>query len=816
MRASFLALLLTVLVTSLVVPFALASPISGHVFAPNSTATESKYYLSRTPTLGHYYTYTDGVLNVLQDWWGNYTYKGVVNGSLPKTVVAWPFDYDNYGLWINWTNNQTKTNTYGEAHDNDWQTPAPTLIGGDLTGTWVSSTVPPGSRIGSVYRSKVYAGCKNGVYDGTNYTISINAALATNPNFINCSLVKRGVDVTHSELNWTCNGITQHVVTYESSGDGCPLGAWGNVLYESTFIWNTTRNMSAGDFSVRNRKLNRTTTNASKVPVRERSGCHAGYCYTFDGTSDALSGATLDTNETGGLAVSFWARRLGGNTNTQAVLGFSETNKNWVAFQFGRLYLEMNTNNNDCRAETGTQYDTAWHHYVISVKNHNCTFYKDGELLDPTDSTLTPDTLRLSRIGDAGSLRYFNGTLDEIKVWNVSLTAAQVRTVYDGRLSTANVALGEYYANMTYRNLSMDIITGQSATSNITLSKLNISFVDEDTSNPVTGLLISLHIEGNGINSLFSTTKDYMVLSNIPSGDYNVEYYANESYAQRSQDITVLPVYETQNYTLYMSNLTQNVYAIVYDENLDLVEGATIYVYRQQDGNWAETESQVTNFEGAALLHLILNTVQYRFTIEYGGVILYQSTPSFVYSTTISFQISLTQPQLEGFFTEEGIYAAVTAMPDTESIEYQYIANGTVQSCFYLYRVSAASGDTLLNTSCLTSDSGILSFPMPRINGTTYRGDGYVDIGYGARIMASEVYDYPDYVPEKTSGILYQAIITTVFAFIGTWSLPFAAILVPASIIFGKIVGLHSLQWSILITLQILGVLAAFMLGRSS
>lgn len=85
------------------------------------------------------------------------------------------------------------------------------------------------------------------------------------------------------------------------------------------------------------------------------------------------------------------------------------------------------------RSTSTTLNDGEWHHAVVTYDQVNVRLYVDGVAQTPTATTATPETnakpLTLGK-NSRDATRYFKGDLDEIRVWNNDLTAAEVTALY--------------------------------------------------------------------------------------------------------------------------------------------------------------------------------------------------------------------------------------------------------------------------------------------------------------------------------------------------------------------------------------------------
>ena len=88
----------------------------------------------------------------------------------------------------------------------------------------------------------------------------------------------------------------------------------------------------------------------------------------------------------------------------------------------------------------------AWHHVAATCDGTTRTLYLDGVAIgsDQPGTHRVPAANNL-RIGSTNSGEYFNGSIDEVRVWNVSRTAAQLKTARGANLLGNPAGLVAYY-----------------------------------------------------------------------------------------------------------------------------------------------------------------------------------------------------------------------------------------------------------------------------------------------------------------------------------------------------------------------------------
>ncbi len=196
---------------------------------------------------------------------------------------------------------------------------------------------------------------------------------------------------------------------------------------------------------------------------------------TLDGASGSatIPNAALQNNSinNSSFSLEFWARPSDtgkaevvaseGNTDFQA--GYDATNHFYVSFGTSRL-------------TTPDAVDTSWHHWAVTYDKASGvrTIYMNGVAV-ATDGTAAAPVAPVSTkatgllIGQAGSA-FFHGSVDDIRVWSLARTAAQIQAYYTADDTTTFAA-----ADLAGLVGSFTFLTG-SAPNGVTLSKAGTSF----------------------------------------------------------------------------------------------------------------------------------------------------------------------------------------------------------------------------------------------------------------------------------------------------------------------------------------------------
>lgn len=185
---------------------------------------------------------------------------------------------------------------------------------------------------------------------------------------------------------------------------------------------------------------NHGTTNGGTTLTADRFG-KANSAYNFDGIDDFISTANLATNQTDNWTMTAWVKpsSIAQNNGTIVLNGFDNGGTgNGFSMVMGDATNAATGNlfkgflNGLVIVNSGLTFNTnnIWY-YTVLVREAGVTkLYLDG-VLSGTTITSTPNTPSGSlRIGSSNGIRFWNGAIDEVKVYNTALTATQVRQEY--------------------------------------------------------------------------------------------------------------------------------------------------------------------------------------------------------------------------------------------------------------------------------------------------------------------------------------------------------------------------------------------------
>jgi|GEM_PF-5680523 len=142
---------------------------------------------------------------------------------------------------------------------------------------------------------------------------------------------------------------------------------------------------------------------------------------TLNGSTDSGAAQGIDLNNTS-FTIEFWAQRADSGRAesiiSQAVdglqIGFNTSNAFVVTF--GGTTLSYATT------------DNAWHHWAVTFDQTTGTrtIYLDGQAVANDTAEPLQGTSTALLVGQSGST-YFNGSVDEVRVWSVARTSAEIQ-----------------------------------------------------------------------------------------------------------------------------------------------------------------------------------------------------------------------------------------------------------------------------------------------------------------------------------------------------------------------------------------------------
>ncbi|MEP1095870.1 MAG: LamG-like jellyroll fold domain-containing protein [Cyclobacteriaceae bacterium] len=199
------------------------------------------------------------------------------------------------------------------------------------------------------------------------------------------------------------------------------------------------------------------------IIFERQDGVNSGKSLRFDGVNDhvAIDGLTYDRSSYTEITVEAWIKTL--NSGDQPIISFDRNNYwqleiNGDAADEGKVGWSVQTNAGPLDLGGVTRIDDgAWHHIAAVYNNGVATIYIDGQL-DATSTlgaTMGTGTTRFGFIGAESAADVFNGThgpdlffdgnLDELRIWSTARTAEEIAKNYNRYINNNVSGLLAYY-----------------------------------------------------------------------------------------------------------------------------------------------------------------------------------------------------------------------------------------------------------------------------------------------------------------------------------------------------------------------------------
>lgn len=149
--------------------------------------------------------------------------------------------------------------------------------------------------------------------------------------------------------------------------------------------------------------------------------------------------------------------------------------------------------------------DNKWYHIAATYDGSKRKIYLDG-VLKAEDSPSSPNVASAAnfRIGSTNNGEYFKGSIDDVRIWNVARTQAQIQANMNTELLGNEVGLKAYYT------FNQGIAGGNNAT---------ITTISDKTSNALNGTLMNFAKTGTTSNFVQGKVPSNSALL-IPKGNY--------------------------------------------------------------------------------------------------------------------------------------------------------------------------------------------------------------------------------------------------------------------------------------------------------
>lgn len=188
--------------------------------------------------------------------------------------------------------------------------------------------------------------------------------------------------------------------------------------------------------------------------------------YLFNGTSSYLTNSAISHtfSQTGSFSISIWLKK-GTSNDDVAIMSGSATSNNFIwLIQTGSSVSMFGTNKQGASwfwINGPTFVLNDWEHFVGVYSNGVMKFYKNAILVGTTTNTHTSVSQASLPIwiGRAIGGGYFNGSIDDVGIWDRELTDTEIDQLFQGTLTTTSFSsqLANVYPNPSSTILNIDL-----------------------------------------------------------------------------------------------------------------------------------------------------------------------------------------------------------------------------------------------------------------------------------------------------------------------------------------------------------------------
>lgn len=349
------------------------------------------------------------------------------------------------------------------------------------------------------------------------------------------------------------------------------------------------------------------------------------------------------------------------------------------------------------------------------------------------------------------------------------------------------------------------------------INLLNITFKDETTFNIIdyADVYIDLISDIFTINGTTSTGK--IGFSLLKPTNYSISFGSDPLYPSKFYQIEIINQ-SISSLTLYLLNtsILSDITITVIDQNLEVVPNAEIQIfkYSSEAGGFFTSEVVTTNFEGQAVIHAELNNAWYKFRIIFEEEEKLFTDPTYIFSTTLTFQINTEQIFGVEYETYRDISFTHNFTNSTQQVYFTWLddSNTVSQACVDIYEVSGTA-KSFVNESCLSSSSGTIYLGGVNTSSHSYESRAYVDIGSETNILLSQIFFGERSKIGGNLGLMLYLIVQAAFILIFAFSPIIGLIAFPVPMIGAYMMNIINYSLPVVMSLSVVCWIIALIIG---
>lgn len=235
-----------------------------------------------------------------------------------------------------------------------------------------------------------------------------------------------------------------------------------------------------------------------------------------------------------------------------------------------------------------------WNNIIAIYNGTNSKLYLNGINVGVVGSTLSgkirqiSNNISIGKIIEYETYNPFNGSIDEILIFNYVLSDDEIKQLANGFNNSINLSIYNLNTN--------ELITDDT----ITIELLNL---DKDYS------------------TIYTTTDGYLFINGVPEGDLTITSYGN-LYNSNIVVYDINTINSQYDIDIYLTNKTDSsagkLFTYTLDENYYAIKGADVRLQQffPEEGDFKEIDQCYTDSNGECVFDIILSTKKYIITSQ--------------------------------------------------------------------------------------------------------------------------------------------------------------------------------------------------------
>jgi len=221
-------------------------------------------------------------------------------------------------------------------------------------------------------------------------------------------------------------------------------------IYDSSLVlmYNFENLSSLGENDTLVADLSKYGNNGTNYGATYTSSGKLGGAYTFDGASSYIN---TTANVSAVFTYSAWINSSGSTYRT--IIGVSSLNWDPLFYVKDDNRIGLSKQNiNTLGTSSGTVTNGVWNYVAVTYNSSgDYAFYINGALSGSGTNLVTFTLLNHVVVGftNDGGAMYFNGSIDEVRIWNRSLSASEIQQLYMSNLQKFNSTQWYLYVNQS-------------------------------------------------------------------------------------------------------------------------------------------------------------------------------------------------------------------------------------------------------------------------------------------------------------------------------------------------------------------------------